>query len=150
MAAATAGLILFLLAPTMAQASPEDTANAISREIMSPYCPGVTLHDCPSAEATRMRERIAGWAESGWSKDRILAHLEAQWGDIIRGTPRTDGAGLIAWLLPVLAILVGAVAVVLAARAWSERRGQAASAPPLSDSDRSRLEKELAQLRSEV
>ncbi len=148
--AAIVGLLCFVLLPVTAHATPEDTANDIAQEIMSPYCTGVTLHDCPSAQASEMRDRIAGWAEDGWSKDRILAHLETQWGDGIRATPPTEGAGLLAWLLPGLAVLGGAIGAAFAVRKWSKRRGSEPPPPPLSGSDRSRLEKELSQLRSET
>lgn len=139
--------VFLALAPAHAVAAPEDTANDIAQEIMSPYCPGVTLHDCPSEAAQNMRERIAGWAEDGWSKDRILDHLESQWGDVIRATPPTEGAGLLAWLLPGLALAVGIVLVVWAVRSMARRRPP--PPPPVSQSDRSRLEKELHELRAE-
>jgi len=47
--AAVATCLILLAAP--AAAAPEDVANDISNEIMSPFCDGVTLHDCPSQEA---------------------------------------------------------------------------------------------------
>lgn len=141
-------LLALALTPTSAIASPEDTANEIAREIMSPYCTGVTLHDCPSGAASKMRARIAGWAEAGWSKDRILTHLETQWGDVIRATPPTDGAGLLAWALPGLIVVCGVIGGVLIARTWSRRRPP--PPPPLSSGDRSRLDQELAQMRTET
>lgn len=138
------------LAPAVASAAPEDVANEIAREIMSPYCPGVTLHDCPSRPALKMREKIAGWAEDGWSKQEILTHLETQWGDVIRATPPTEGAGLLAWILPGVAVLCGAGGAFYVGRAWSRRRATAPAPPPVSSADRARLDQELAEMRSEV
>ena len=43
-------VVLALAGPVSAQ-SPEDLANDISQKVMSPFCPGVTLHDCPSQSA---------------------------------------------------------------------------------------------------
>ena len=142
-----AAILVFALG-TGAIASPEDVANDISEQVMSPYCPGVTLHDCPSDAAIALRERIADWAESGWSKTRIMDHLEAQWGDVIRATPPSKGMGVLAWVLPALAVLVGLVALVAVATKWSRRKVE--SSPPLSSNDRQRLEAELKQLRSET
>ena len=135
------------LAPTPASAAPQDVANEVAGEIMSPYCPGVTLHDCPSEPALRMRQRIVSWAEDGWSKERIMQHLEEQWGDVIRSTPPTDGAGLVAWALPGIALLSGLLLAFLAIRSMTARR--APPAPPVSPSDRTRLEQELARMRTE-
>lgn len=142
--------VVLALAPTAASASPEDTANEIAREIMSPYCPGLTLHDCPSGPAMEMRERIAGWAEDGWSKQEILTHLETQWGDVIRATPPTEGAGLLAWVLPGIAVVCGALAAFFVGRAWARRRDAAPPPAPLSSGDRERLDKELAEMRGEA
>ena len=58
-------LFLWLLVGGQALATPEDVANEISEKIMSPYCPGVTLHDCASGAAVDLRSDIAGWAEDG-------------------------------------------------------------------------------------
>lgn len=140
---------LVVLAPAIALASPQDTANEIAHEIMSPYCPAVTLHDCPSPAAAKMRDRIVGWAEDGWSKDRILDHLETQWGDVIKATPPTEGAGLLAWALPGLAVLCGAIGVFFVTRSWSKRRRRMPPPLPISSGDRSRLDKELARVRTE-
>jgi cytochrome c-type biogenesis protein CcmH len=132
---------------TGVMAAPEDVANDISQQIMSPYCEGVTLHDCPSDAAVALRERIADWAASGWSRARIMDHLEAQWGDVIRATPPSEGFGVLAWLLPGLALFVGLLALVAVVRRWSLR--EAAPTQALAPSDRQQLETELSKLRSE-
>lgn len=137
-------------APATASAAPEDVANDISSEVMSPYCPGVTLHDCASQEAVDLRERIVGWAAAGWSRARILDTLEAEFGPQIRAAPPAEGTGLLAWLLPALAVLGGVAVAWTVARTWSSRgRSGGASRPPTraSDEDRMRLDAELARLR---
>ena len=40
-------------------------AYALSRELMSPYCPGRTLADCPSPDAAALREEIRDRIEAG-------------------------------------------------------------------------------------
>lgn len=111
-----AGSALVLIATAgVAVAAPEDLANDISREVMSPYCPGVTLHDCPSGAAIELRERIVGWARAGWSKDRIMDELVAEYGETIRAVPPAEGSGLLAWILPAagLATAIGIGVFVL-------------------------------------
>ena len=136
---------------TPALASPQDVANDVADEIMSPYCDGVTLHDCVSPPAAELRGRILRWAQAGWSKDRIIDHLTSddQWGDIIRAAPPAEGAGLLAWILPGLAVAAGLVAFLLVASTWSKRRASQAPPPPVSAADRSRLDQELARARTE-
>jgi cytochrome c-type biogenesis protein CcmH/NrfF len=137
-------------APATAVATPEDVANDISSEIMSPYCPGVTLHDCPSEQAIALRERIVAWAAAGWSRGRILETLEAEFGPQIRAVPPAEGKGILAWLLPALGAVAGVAVAWTVARRWSSRGRFAASpAPPAraSEEDRMRVNAELARLR---
>ena len=133
-----------------AAAGPEDVANRIAGEIMSPYCPGVTLHDCPSDAAIELRDRIVEMAKSGMNRGEIMDVLVAEYGEGIRAAPRPEGAGLVAWILPGLALASGAAAAFFLARRWSGRREDDAPEPaeePLSDADRQRLQTELDALR---
>lgn len=143
-------LLFVVLAPAAAYAAPEDVANAVAQEVMSPYCPGVTLHDCPSSEAQEMRETIVLWAEEGMTKDAIIDRLEGEFGPSVRAVPRAEGAGLFAWLLPGLAVAGGAVAATLLARRWARRTPPPATPTPAADPATSaRLRAELDRIRSE-
>lgn len=138
--------VLLLAGP--AAAGPQDVANEVARTIMSPFCPGLTLHDCPSQAALDLRARIAEWAEDGMSKQAILDRLEAEYGPGIHAAPATEGAGLVAWILPAIAVVAGAAAAWVLVRRWSAARGEA---PPgtdgFTDADRARLESELQAMR---
>ena len=130
-----------------AHAEPQDIANGISREMISPYCPGITLHDCPSDNSRRLRERIVGWAEDGMDKDAIWARLEREFGSDINATPSTDGSGLWAWVLPIAAGAGGiALAAILAFR-WSRKGPDDPTGPEGTPEQRRRLDVELAALR---
>ena len=145
-------VVAFLFAGPLsspAAAGAQDVANDVSDEVSSPFCPGVTLHDCPSAAAGKLRSRIAGWARDGWTKERILQELEAEYGPDIRAVPGRSGGGVLAWVLPGAVAIGGAIAVCELARSWSrlDRAAGAAGADPgrrLSGEDRRRVEAELA------
>jgi cytochrome c-type biogenesis protein CcmH/NrfF len=141
----TLALILVALLAGPAAAAPEDVANDVASTIMSPFCKGVTLHDCPSAAAAALRERIEGWAELGWSEDRIIAELEREYGSRIRATPEPRGLGLVAWLLPAALVAIGLGTAWFLARKWIGRPRPAA--PVLSSDDHNRIEGELSALR---
>lgn len=141
---------LVLSASSSAGAAPEDVANRLSYEIMSPFCPGVTLHDCPSDEATELRNQIARWASSGWSRDRIMARLRSEFGPQILAVPPADeGAGLVAWLAPVLLAVVAAVLVPALSRRWSTRRSREEGPEPSAE-DRRRVAAELDRFRRDI
>lgn len=150
-------LAVWIAAP--AAAAPEDVANRISAEIMSPYCPGVTLHDCPSAEADALRERIRARAAAGWSEDRIMEELVAQYGDTIHAVPPADGGGIAAWVVPGLVALAGFGTAGMLARRWTRAREQDRSREDrearrwvreASPEQRQRLAAELAAQRAEI
>lgn len=133
------------------RAAPEDVANDIAQRITSPFCPGVTLHDCPSSAAAELRNQISAWAEAGWGQGRIMARLESEYGPEIRAVPPASGTGLVAWVLPLVALVAGAAIAVVLARRWSQgarRPPDGGAAEPnslsLSLADRRRLDDELA------
>ena len=149
-----AGMILLALSLAgatvgPARAAPEDLANEIAAEIMSPFCRGVTLENCPSDRAVELRARIQSWAAQGWDKERILAELEDQFGRSIRAVPPKSGAGLWAWLAPGLAVLAGLAVAVVLTRRWTKRGRDDthAGGPPVAAGTRARLNDELDALR---
>lgn len=138
-----------LAAAGVAHAGPEDVANAVAQEVMSPYCPGVTLHDCPSSSAQEMRAEIARWARDGMTKGEIIARLEDEFGSSIHAVPRGRG-GVFAWLLPALALVGGAAAALVLARRWSRRRPEPPSpSATASPEAAARLNAELDRLKAE-
>lgn len=144
---------VLLALPAQAQ-SPEDLANDISNKVMSPYCPGVTLHDCPSQKALDLRDDIEGYARDGMTEGEIMNRLEADFGPAIRAEPSSDGAGILAWILPSIALLIGGGLAWTLVRRWLERtrRTEAAESQPIvtvSGDERKRLDAELRQLRKE-
>ncbi len=140
-------LLLVLASPARA-AAPEDVANEVSQNLMSPFCPGVTVHDCTSQEALEMRTQILEWAQAGWSRDRIEDELVAEYGKGMLPAPRAEGAGLIVWLAPALALLAGGWAAYLVARRWRARSAPDRGAPAPAPADARRVDEELDKMRS--
>ena len=139
---------VLLVGATPALAAPEDVANEISEEVMSPFCPGVTLEECPSQAALDLRQKIRTWAEQGWSRERIMSELEDSFGSRIYAMPQ-DSKGLGAWALPVGALLLGILLSGSLATKWTRRR-RYESTPSIGAADRARVERELAALREET
>lgn len=143
-------LAMVLVGVTAAPAfgAPEDVANQVASEVMSPYCDGVTLHDCPSKAALDLRAEIEMWARDGWTKAEIMDELERQFGPRIRATPG-ETEGVAAWALPTLALVAGGAAVALLAIRWTRRRSSE-DLQPIDGRDHARVERELAALREEM
>jgi cytochrome c-type biogenesis protein CcmH len=141
--------VLLALVPIGALAGPDDVAVSVSQKIMSPFCPGLTLHDCPSDAAAELREDIAGWARDGMSEDEIIERLEDEFGPGVLATPPKEGSGLIAWLLPIAGLLGAAVIGILLARRWTRATAREGTidASAMNAGDRVRLEAELREIR---
>jgi cytochrome c-type biogenesis protein CcmH/NrfF len=133
--------------PTSAHDDPEAHAIEFSGQIMSPFCPGVTLHECPSSEAIELRNRIETWFAGGWSEQRVMSELERQYGSAIRAQPPTTGAGLGAWIVPILVVVGGLLLIGFVLRAWLNSSESLADEPRLSREESVRLHAELDALR---
>ena len=144
----TAGLVALA---TPAAASPSDVVTDVTNNVMSPFCPGVTLHDCPSEAAAELRARIEGWARAGRSEEEIIERLQDEYGPSIAAAPPRRGAGLIVWLLPAAGVAAGAAVAAAGARRWRSAAARAASVetPPPTVEERMRLDAELARVRAE-
>ncbi|HEX9727096.1 MAG TPA: cytochrome c-type biogenesis protein CcmH [Gemmatimonadales bacterium] len=70
-------------------------ANKLLGTLMSPFCPGLTLANCPSAYAETLRVSVRGRLDAGEEPDSIVESLVAAFGEGMRGAPRAAGLGLV-------------------------------------------------------
>ena len=110
-----------LVAVPPAPAADDPYAMELFTGLMSPYCPGRTLIDCPSSQAGELRDWIASQEQAGRPRGEVEAELYAQYGDVILQAPRAQGFGLAAYVLPLVAFLLGGGIV------WVFLRRQAAA-----------------------
>ena len=76
-------------------------------DLMSPFCPGRTLADCPSDKAEELRRWIVDQEAEGRSAEAVHAEVLAAFGDVVRQTPAPTGFGLAAYVIPILLFLAG-------------------------------------------
>jgi cytochrome c-type biogenesis protein CcmH/NrfF len=110
--AAGALLVLALGVAAPAGADPaqdEQWAYELSHSLMSPYCPGRTLSECPSPQADELRLWILEQARAGATREEVEAELFRSFGDQLRQAPRAEGIGLLAYAVPGVFLLAGGV-----------------------------------------
>jgi cytochrome c-type biogenesis protein CcmH/NrfF len=90
----------------------ETKTQAISEQVMSPYCPGRTLSSCPSEDARKLRFQISEWLSQGYSESAVKRQLIGIYGSDVIGQPEFKGFGKIAWVSPFL-IIIAAFCVLL-------------------------------------
>jgi len=150
--ALVAGVLAFGSAATLAQepvvdkAAAQAEAQVLFREVMSPFCPGLTLADCPSPNAFELRKDIQACLERGESRESIVDALVAQYGTELLSDPSDTPIGRVVWGVPfLLAVLAAGVLAILVRRMTRGQQAEtAAGAEPAAV--RERLDEELAAL----
>jgi len=126
-----------------AAATPPSAAN-LESQIVCPVCE-TTLDQSTAPIAMRMKAFIRARVAAGDSEQQIKDALVAEFGSEVLAEPPGGGFGLLAWLLPLGALLVGAIAVGILIRTWSRRRDPAPAAADDLDPELDRLvDEELA------
>ena len=128
----------------------EAVAHEVFNTVMSPFCPGRLLNDCPSSSATELKDKIRTELRSGKSKEQVLEEVYSTFGSELRAAPENKGFGTVAWWTPVLFLVVGGITIA----AWLKRTQSsgAAEAPEsereVSPEMRRRIEEELNRFES--
>jgi cytochrome c-type biogenesis protein CcmH len=125
--------LAFAPAPAPA-ADSEGWSYDLAHELMSPYCPGRTLAECPSEKADTLRVWLHVQEASGRSRDEVMAELVERFGERVLSAPRPEGFGLAAYLVPVLAFVAGGVLVFWFLRKQTREAAVRRPAAPASGS----------------
>jgi cytochrome c-type biogenesis protein CcmH len=126
-------------------AGAQDPPNAadLEAELVCPVCE-TTLDQSDAPVAQRMKAFIRQRIAAGDSEEEIKDALVAEFGPGVLATPSKSGFGLLAWLVPLGALVAGAIAVGLLIRAWSRRRSPPGPHEPLDPELERRVDEELA------
>jgi len=121
--------VLGLAGPVRAEGSepgkprPRTTYQDVVREFASVSCPGKTLEACTTSASEALREFIREKVEQGWTKERIVRTVVADYGErVLAVTPRRGFAWWL-WILPVAGLMVGTALLALAVRRKAGRGG---------------------------
>lgn len=109
------GIVAVLLA---SEARP--TQAELEAELVCPTCK-TTLDQSNAPVAQRMKRFIARRIAAGDSKSEIKEQLVAQFGKGVLAAPERKGFDLLAWVLPLAGLAVGAVAISFLLWRWTRR-----------------------------
>ena len=102
----------------IARGDANEEARRVYGLVMSPFCPGRLLSDCPSEQATRLKDQILNDLNSGKTSKEVLHQLEGRFGPAVLAMPAGAGMGLVAWVIPPIFFIIALVAGAL----WLLRR----------------------------
>jgi cytochrome c-type biogenesis protein CcmH len=112
----------------------EARAEAIGRQLRCLVCQNESIEDSQADLARDLRRIVRQQVAAGKTDEQVIGWLVARYGDFVRLRPPFEPATLLLWGSPVLALAVGAGAVVFT------RRARRPSPPaPLSEAERARL-----------
>ena len=102
-----------------AESAPQ-AAQEIYYGILSPFCPGRALADCPSEKASALKDRIKAELDAGKSKDAVFDEIIKEYGEQYRAVPNMQGLNSLAWIIPLVIITIGLLVVVCKIRSKGE------------------------------
>ena len=139
-ALAVVAAALVLAAPATAACTKHASQSRLETLLVCLEC-HTTLDESNSPFANQMKADVARRIAACQTEQQILNAMVAQFGTAVLSTPQTHGFDLIAWLLPLGGIALGAAAIAGGAWHWSRKRDGAGgpSPPPALGADDERL-----------
>src|SRR5436305_9917550 len=93
---------------------------AVGATVRCPIGPEpIPLNDVQTAQAIQMRQFIRDQLRQGLTEDQVRQELVARYGTGILLAPPQRGFDLLAWVVPLCALVACAIAAVLTLRRWS-------------------------------
>jgi cytochrome c-type biogenesis protein CcmH/NrfF len=120
--AAVLAVALVFAAPAAACAQPRTSLTYLEGQVMCPTC-HTTLDQSDSPAAVRIEAFISQKIAACWTSQRIESALVATYGAGILAAPPHKGLDLLAWWLPIVGVLAGALLLAFGVWRWSRRRG---------------------------
>ncbi len=119
------------------------TLSDLEGEVMCPVC-NTTLDQSSSPAARQIKSFISQRIALGDSKNEIKDRLVAEYGPQILAAPPTKGFNLLAWLLPIIGVVAGALVLAALAWRWSRVREPTPAVAGLDPALERRIDQELA------
>jgi cytochrome c-type biogenesis protein CcmH len=118
-------LLAVIIATQVAQATDsvlEARTRAVSSELRCPVCQGESIQDSPAALAQEMRAIVREQLAAGRTPEEVKAYFVDKYGEWILLRPEARGWNLLVYLLPLVALLIGAMVIARATRRWTKTR----------------------------
>jgi cytochrome c-type biogenesis protein CcmH len=99
--------------------SPAARAARLDNELACPVCVGESVADSNAPESRAIRTDIVKRIRAGQRDSEIRDAYVGIYGEHILLTPSNGGIGIVAWGVPIVALVLGAAGIVFAVRRWS-------------------------------
>jgi cytochrome c-type biogenesis protein CcmH len=113
-------LAALALAPAALASEQHPTQAELEGELVCPTC-HTTLDQSNAPVAERMKQFVARRIAAGDTKSEIKGQLVAQFGRGVLAAPEKKGFDLLAWVLPLAALVGGAAVLTVLLWRWTRR-----------------------------
>jgi cytochrome c-type biogenesis protein CcmH len=98
--------------PPLAGAALDVKTREVSALLRCPVCQGMSVADSPAEMALSMKHQVNALLARGYTQEQILDYFERSYGQFVLLKPPFQGVNILVWVLPVLALAIGAVLVL--------------------------------------
>jgi len=145
--AMTLGFAVLLL-PTLGSGDPMARFDKLGHQIMCSCSCGQILLECnhvgcPNSEG--MRKELRAAMDSNPTDKLVYASFIQKYGPSIMAAPVFEGFNILAWIMPIAALLLGTAGAAALIHTWKRRLGRQSPATPqpeLTDAVRDRIRRE--------
>ena len=109
----------------------DDEVNAVASQLYCPVCESTPLDVCPTEACRQWRDLIRTQLADGMNEDQIKQYFVDNYGARVLAEPPKQGYFWLAYLLPPVIILAGAIMLFRSFKVWT--KPQAASAGLVED-----------------
>lgn len=145
----TIALMLALAAGgVLGQEAKDPLQQELEYMIMAPCCYGAPVGDHDSDAAKQVKAQIAQLLTEGKTSDEVLDMYVAIYGERILAQPRAQGFNVLAYVMPILILVIGGLLVIYVINQMTAPRPQAAQPSRQSYSDEffQKIEREMEEL----
>ena len=100
----------------LAGAELERRTHEIAALLRCPVCQGLAVADSPAEMALNMKRQVRNLLAQGYTEEQILKYFELSYGQFVLLKPKFEGFNTLVWLLPVFALVIGALIVLTKVR----------------------------------
>ena len=105
----------------------ERRSHEVSALLRCPVCQGLSVADSKAEMAINMKGQVHDLLARGYTEEQILSYFEQSYGQFVLLKPKFQGVNTLVWLLPLLALIAGALIVFAKVKKLEQ---PAAAAPP--------------------
>jgi cytochrome c-type biogenesis protein CcmH len=120
---ALGAVVLVAVIVLVVESQPDNSAHAraerLQHQLACPECQGESVFDSNAVSARAIRDDIPKRIAAGETDAQIRAAYVAKYDVRILTTPSNSGINVFIWLIPILALLLGAVGLGVAFWRWS-------------------------------